>query len=414
MIVGAGASGLAAAYRASASKKELNILVIEKEKLPGRKLSASGNGKANLTNSYIDESCYHSENTLFVKNWVEKHSSKNIISFFEEMGILLYQNNGYFYPFSNQGKQVSKLLWQKNMDLGVNFLLETRVTAIHKVLANNSLYYEIATANINKQEKIIKAKKVILATGGMSVPKLGGCNDGYKLAKSLELRQTSLYPVLSPIYVEDMDLSIAKGVRLDAMVTLKSDNGLCQKELGQVQFNENSLSGIVVMNLSGYLYQSQQRNSKISLYLDIFPHMTWEELKQFMLKQQNQYPKETLELMLSGFLPLLFVQYVLKRLSLQKNLQLENLTQKQINRLTSMLKKLTFVPVYKKDYDKAQVTGGGVLVDEIDWESFESIQNKGLYIIGELLDMYGKCGGYNLTFAILSGIHAAEHMITKL
>ena len=123
MIVGAGATGLAAAYRASASKKELNILVIEKEKLPGRKLSASGNGKANLTNSYIDESCYHSENTLFVKNWVEKHSSKNIISFFEEMGILLYQNNGYFYPFSNQGKQVSKLLWQKNSCILISFMI---------------------------------------------------------------------------------------------------------------------------------------------------------------------------------------------------------------------------------------------------------------------------------------------------
>lgn len=411
VIIGAGASGLVAAYRIASRSPRLKILVIEKEAVPGRKLSAAGNGKCNLTNAYFQEDCYHSENTTFIKKWIADNSYEEIPAFFEELGILLYQNNGYFYPLSNQGKQVTSLLYQKSVSLGVQYVFDTRVTAIHTVRSKSQLSYRI-DAVANSQKTIsFNSRTLILSTGGAASPKLGGCRDGYYLSSLLKLKQIPVYPVLSPIYVEDSFLPLAKGVRLDALVTLKNKDGVCMKESGQVQINDRSLSGIVIMNLSSCLNQWHKEELKECLSIDVLPDLSWDRLKKFFLSQKSNNAEESLEAMLSGILPAPFCNYLIKRLHFDKNTQLKNLTEKQINRLTSALKKLVFTPTGYEDYDKAQAAGGGVATEEINVHTFESVQYENLYLTGELLDINGKCGGYNLTFAILSGITAADHIV---
>ena len=410
IIVGAGAAGLTAAYRLAGRFTQLNILVIEKEGIPGRKLSAAGNGKCNLTNAYFKTDCYDSKEDTFIKDWIAENSYEDVVSFFEKNGILLYQNKGYYYPISNQGKQVTNLLYQRSTVRGVKYVFNQKVTALHRMHSNNKSFYKIDVTDENQKSTSFEAKYLILATGGAASPKLGGCKDGYALASMLKLKQNPIYPVLSPVYVADSFLHFAKGVRLDATVTLRGKKDFCLKESGQVQINENSLSGIVMMNLSTHINKWRQEELNECLNIDVLPEITWNELKEVFIQQKKRNPEESLAMMLSGILPNAFGSYLINKLRFDKKISMGDLTEKRMNRLTSSIKKLVFTPTGFPDYDKAQATGGGVSTQEVNVHTFESIRYKHLYITGELLDINGKCGGYNLTFAILSGITAADHI----
>lgn len=414
IIAGAGASGLAAAYQAAVLQPQLNIMVLEKEKIPGRKLSAAGNGKCNLTNMEFTSECYHSRNHTVMEQWVLEHSYEEIPDFFESLGLLLYQKNGYYYPVSNQGKQVTRLLYEKSKKAGVQYDFGIRVTGVEPIQGKRGMYYEVTGMQENASTVTYHARYVILALGGASAPKLGGSGDGYTLVKKLDLKCNPIYPALSPIYIEDSLLSMAKGVRLDGTVTLYDGKHVWAKENGQIQFNEKSLSGIVMMNLSCYLNDPDKQTSEACLHIDTLPEFSWNRLKDFMICQKQNFPKESVEFMLDGILPNPFARYILRRLRLDKELILQNMTEKQIDRLVSSLKKLKFTPVFKEDYEKAQATGGGTALEEISVDSFSCKKYENLYITGELLDVYGKCGGYNLTFAILSGIQAVKDIYSKL
>lgn len=416
VIVGAGASGLVAAYRAIKKNPQLNILVLEKESTIGRKLNASGNGKCNLTNSNFGADFYFSDSLQFMSEWITKHSYKDIISFFEDMGILLYEKQGYYYPISNQAKQVSSQLYEKSKLLGVDFQLNTKVIDITPNAKQSEYHITTIVQENNRKTNITKtydAKHVLLATGGYAAAKLGGCKDGYKLAKSMDLSCNPIYPVLSPIYVKDQHLSLAKGVRLDAKVTLKTKDEYIMKEDGQIQFNDNNLSGIVMMNASCHLNRKKDKMDEVCIYLDVLPQYNWDTLKMFFTEQMTSFPEATVDVMLKGILPGNFVSYLIKRLNLNRSLMLKQVTDKMLNRLTSALKKLEFHPIYVDDFDKAQVTGGGISVDEIIVDTFESKRYKNFYITGEVLDVNGKCGGYNLTFAMLSAIQAMDDIVSK-
>lgn len=407
IIVGAGASGLVAAYRAASLTNKLNIMVIEKEQVPGRKLSAAGNGRCNLTNQYFEASCYHSHEQEKIAEWTSKHSYLDILQFFENIGVLLYETEGYYYPRSNQGKQVTQMLMEKCRQLGVSFFFESDVTRID-FLENEG--YKLTVSGQGGKSYTYHAKNVILSAGAPAYPALGGSDLGLRLLSGLQVKFRPFFPALSPIYVTDPWLKLAKGVRLDAAVSLKGMDGTTIKEKGQVQFNEDCLSGIVIMNLSCYYNRWKEADS---LYLDALPELSWEQLKNYFMKQQKQFPDETITQMLYGLFPKSFVKYLVKRLEWKEDMSVNSLSEKKMNQLTSAIKKLTFTPIYKENYDKAQVAGGGVELSEILMDTFESRQYPGLYITGELLDVYGRCGGYNLTFAILSGKEAAENVVKR-
>lgn len=411
IIIGAGAAGLAAAYHAIVQTPKLNIMVLEKEKIPGRKLNATGNGKCNLTNSDFQMDYYHADAKEFVMDWYDRNHYQKIITFFESLGILLYEKNGYYYPVSNQAKQVSSLLYEKSKSLGVNYQFESKVTDIKMITNKKETYYQIVSCSAEKQTCVYNTTHVIFATGGYASPKLGGCKDGYAIMKKFGLSCNEIYPVLSSVYVRDANLTLAKGVRLDASVTLKLHDGNIIKESGQIQLNDNNLSGIVMMNMSCYLNRYKEFIDSCSIHIDLMPQYTWDALKSFFATQKNMFPNETVENLLKGILPVPFISYITKRLNIDRRLNLDIMSEKQINRITSALKKLDFSPIYIEDFEKAQVTGGGVCTDEVYVDSFESKKYRNLYIVGEVLDVNGKCGGYNLTFAILSGISAINNIV---
>ena len=197
---------------------------------------------------------------------------------------------------------------------------------------------------------------------------------------------------------------------MDGTVTLHGPNGLIAREAGQIQWNDNNLSGIVMMNLSCYLPYAGQ---EIELHIDLLPDWNWNMLKDYIQMQAADNPEQSVYNLLLGVFPAGMVRYLLKRLCIEESVMCRTLTDKQINRMTSYIKKLTFQPVWKEDYNKAQVTAGGVPLTEIDLYTMESAKNSNLYLTGELLDVNGCCGGYNLTFAILTGIQAAHAIIEK-
>ena len=401
IIIGAGVSGLTSAISAKTHKPDLNILVLEKQNKCGRKLSASGNGKCNVTNVLFEAECYHSSDRDFVSAYASSHSPDEVKDFFDYCGIPLYNNNGYYYPLSNQAKQVTCKLIELCERLGIEILTDKEVVNISSADGRYIVYTD-------SDEYI--GNNVIIASGSNASDKLGGSESGYTLVNKLGLSVTTLYPGLSPIFVKDDKLSVAKGVRLNGTATLHID-GFVKKESGQIQINEDNLSGIVMMNLSCYLPAFNNELYKDSLWLDVMPLFSWDELKDYIELQCQKQKDETVRSMLEGFLPAAFVRYFLLRLSIKDDIRLCHLTEKQINKITSNIKKLTFTPVLQSDYSKAQVTLGGVSISEINPQTFECIRYPGMYVVGELLDMTGKCGGYNITFAILSGISAANNIL---
>lgn len=419
IIVGAGASGLIAAYALATRNRQRHILVIEKEKIPGRKLSAAGNGKCNLTNKSFCGERFYSRCESFVTEFADRHSFEEVISFLEEAGILMYEKDGYYYPVSNQARQVTNILYSGCLNMGVEFAFETEVCAVtHDSVCEkgrrDSRYIVDVVQKPEVSSKNYQAERVILCMGGMAAPKLGGSKSGYKITKKLGLSQEKVYPVLTPAYVEDKDLRIARGVRLFADISLRKSGALVKKESGQLQINEDSLSGIAVMNLSCLFAFFSEAERKECLQIDTLPYMSWDELKLYIKKQCDKMPEKTLIAVLEGLFPVKFGEYLLKRLKLDKHILSGEITEKVLNRLTSLIKKMRFTPMVYTDYEKAQVTAGGVSVKEINIESFECRRYPGLFITGELLDVNGECGGYNLTFAMLSGLQAADYISREM
>lgn len=403
IVIGAGCSGLCAAVNALLLKPDINVLLLEKQDKCGRKLSASGNGKCNVTNSDWNEECYHSSDNTFSKEFINNHSFNDVIDFFDKCGLPLYENDGYYYPLSNQAKQVTSKLLNICLGFGVDIKYSQEVKEIKLD----------KTYTVKASDNNYESTYVIIATGSNAWDKLGGTDSGYKLALGLNLDMIKRYPGLSPIYVDDRDLKTAKGVRLNGIASLHI-NELVVKETGQIQINEDNLSGISIMNLSNYLSTFNPEDYKDCLWLDIMPSFSWDELRSYIDGQCKSFPDETVVRLLEGLFPHDFVIYLLRRINIDTKILISELSDKQKNKITSNIKKLTFTPKSNDRYDKAQVTLGGVSIEDINRSSFESIRYPNMYLIGEILDMTGKCGGYNISFAVLSALNASRDIVSKI
>lgn len=404
VIIGAGASGLICAYKLAKDCPYLNIAVLEKEAIPGRKLRAAGNGKCNITNQVYNATCYHSQDMDIFNEFIDKHDYTDILTLLDEIGILYYEQNGYYYPLSNQGKQFVDVLVKRCMDRGITFNFETTVTSVKQDTSG----YSITINHKNSGIDFYSCKYLVFATGGSVSPKLGGSSIGFDLVKTLGMKVHNQKPVLSPIYIDDKDLAIAKGVRVNGAVTLKHINGTMVKEYGQIQFNDKNISGIVVMNISCYFNQWYDKQQVEGFYLDLLPDYKWDNLKSYFKGYCGNFMQDTILDALNCLFPAPLSKYIIKRCHVRDTDIISDFSEKQIHRLTSAIKKLDLNAYYKADYDKAQVTGGGVCLKEMNMDTFECKSYKHLYLLGELLDVNGKCGGYNITFAMQSGMDAAN------
>lgn len=372
-VIGGGASGIMAAIFAARCGK--NVCILEKNQRIGKKILATGNGRSNFTNINAKAQDYNSE---FVHFALECFSPNEVITFFEQIGLLSrIEAEGRVYPLSGQATAVLDVLRLELSRLPVAVITEFDVQKIEKTCDGFV---------IRSKDKKIEAEKVIVATGGMASPKSGSDGKGYELLKAFGHHTTKLVPSLVQLKTEKS----VGGVRAYGKVTTQS--GKC--ETGEIQFNNYGISGIPVFGIAKYVKKGE------SVYLDLLPGYTENEV----VKILKNRPKQTMETYLIGILNKALGQLLLKECGISPLSQMsDTLNDDEIIKIAKKIKSWRFDVTGTMPWDNAQVTAGGIELSEINPKTLESRLVGNLYVTGEVLDVDGPCGGYNLQWAWASG-----------
>ncbi len=392
-IIGGGASGMMAAI--TAARAGADVVLFEKGERIGKKLLSTGNGKCNFTNTMQDASCYRTGHPAFVMSALERFGKDELISFFDELGVPAKIKNGYAYPNSETATSILDVMRFELDRLGVRVVCDVKIFSAKK---------KGEVFEINTDKGRIESGRLIIATGGKAAPKTGSNGDGYKLARSFGHSITPIVPSLVPLECEGDFKGIA-GVRVDVAMKLLSDGReLCTEE-GQLQITDYGLSGIPVFQLSRIAGYELKEGKNVEIAIDYIPEISGEELIE-NLKSRKKY-KECLACVdaLAGLLNKKLISYVLKKAHV--NGKYGAIKEDDFKRICDIIKGDIIKVSAPLGFDRAQTTAGGVPLDEID-DGFQSLKVPGLYFCGELLDVDGRCGGYNLQWAFTSGHLAAK------
>lgn len=424
IIIGAGASGMVAAIESA--KAGQNVLVLERMEKVGKKIFATGNGKCNMTNLYWDEKCYRSDQMDFVCDKLEKFGPYDTISFFRNLGLITMEKNGYVYPNSQQAMTVVEVLLYQMESLGVEIEVNVEVKSLKK---EGNLFYieaeqkekiEIEKRGREKREKegqekkkkSYQAKTVVLASGGKASEKLGSNGSGYELAKRFGHRIIPVVPALTALKTKNSKITLAAGVRCNAAITLKIDGRERMREEGELQITSYGISGIVVFQISRFVANALRQKKRVTVEIDFFPNWEKEKLQKELWTIKCMYADKTVEQWLLGFLNRNLVFAILREKDFPIEKTCDRITKDFISLLANSLKNFEVEIQETNDFCNAQVCAGGVDLLEIT-QNFESKLVRGLYLVGELLDVDGICGGYNLQWAFTSGYLSSHRLICQ-
>lgn len=368
IIIGAGASGLMCGY--FLGKRDLDAVILDKNESAGKKLRATGNGRCNFTNRNMSTECYYG-NVDFAGKVLDQVNDSKVIQMFEEIGILHRERDGYCYPYGGQAAAVVELLVQGCLEQGVEFRFDTKVTRI----VHKDSGYRIYCRNGREY----RCRKLVMATGGKACQSLGGDGSGYKLCRSMSHRITKLYPALTGLRAEGREWKMLAGVRMQGAVSLFLDGSFVRSESGEIQIVKDGISGIPVFQLCRQAAEGLASGKNVTAAIDFFPSVSREQLEQWMTIHGIEK--------LAGIVHTKWQKVLRGRagMSIQETVQL--------------LKRYEVKITDTFGWERAQVTAGGVDADEVVPETMQSRNQEGLYLIGEILDVDGKCGGYNLHFA---------------
>lgn len=402
-IIGGGASGLVSAISFAKALKHRNnveIVVLERLDRVGKKILATGNGRCNLSNLNTNEKYYHSKNPKFVKDVLSQFNFKDTIAFFESIGLICrIEEDGRLYPYSNQASSVLDILRMEVQHLGIKEICDFEVNNIKK----HKNKFIISSTNNQKYE----ASKIILSTGGNAQPNLGSNGSGYKLLKSLSHTITDISPSLVQIKSDSKIVKALNGIKVNAEAKIICNNKVIRKEKGELLFTEYGLSGILILQLSTIIKNFKAQNIKISI--DIMPEFEKNNVKEII---QNKISKEnwkSLENFFVGILNKKVGQMILKSAGIYPlSRKANSLSSSEINKIVETIKDWQFNITGTMSWNNAQVTSGGVNTEEFDSSSLESKKIKNLYVTGELLDVDGDCGGFNLQWAWSTGFIAGK------
>ena len=394
IVIGGGASGLVSSIIAS---KNNDVTILEKNSSLGKKILVTGNGKCNYFNSDFNTSHYTNKLDIINDENIDK-----IYNFFDEIGIVSRINNGYYYPMSNQAVSIVSSLVTEVNNHNIKVVLNTIVNDIKK--ENNKFI-------INTNNGIYTCDKVIYAVGSKAMYDTDIESNNYKILENLGHKITPLYPGLSKLKT-NINFKELAGVRNDSLLSLYIDNVLIKEEVGELLFNENGLSGICVMQLSNYANKSV-KDSNVVIKINFLNKLninTYEECKEFLTKRNNKLPNRTLSLLFDTVLNYKLSNFIIKYSNLKLDNYLDKLDNKELDNLINNLINFEVKITGYSNFKESQIVVGGVPLNEINLNTMESRIIDGLYITGEILDVNGDCGGYNLGFAWLSGIIAGENI----
>ena len=409
-VVGGGASGFAASISAAEINKGIKIAILEKGQRTGRKILATGNGRCNLSNEDISISRYHGKNKEFALFALKKFDFEKTMEFFKETGILTTSSeDGKVYPMSLQASSVVDMLRIRIKQLAIEEITEFDVTDISKKGAGFTLK--------SADGQTVSAKKVILCTGGKAAPEFGTDGSAYKLAQKLGHKLNATFPALVQLKCDVKRVRALKGVKLMGMATLLCDKKEIRKEHGEIMFTDYGLSGPPIFQLSrGASENLYKGNKNILVKIDLFPEYNYIDIENILFERRKNLSQVECEHFLNGMLNKQIARQILKESdeNLKLNVLSGKLSDKTIKILANKMKNWEFEIIGTNSWKNAQVTAGGINTDDINEKTMESIKQKGLYFAGEILDIDGDCGGFNLQWAWSSGLLAGQSVAKSL
>lgn len=382
IIVGAGASGLMCGYLLGRQGRD--VCILDKNETAGKKLAATGNGRCNFTNQSMSPACYYGDRK-YVEQILKRFGPEDAIALFGELGILTREKDGYCYPYNGQAATVRELLVQGCRESGVVFSYRTKAA---KIIHKKKGTYELRCGG----GAIYQCRSLILATGGRANGPLGGDGSGYKLCRSMGHRVTPVHPGLTGLKAEGSEWKQLAGIRMQGKISLYADDLQLGEEIGEIQIVKDGISGIPVFQLCRLAAEAMEQGKRVTGKIDFVPQMTRSQLEEWLIRHGSRG--------LSGIVNKKWIPVLTKK-------------EKELNRLSAVMKEYKVTVSDTFGLEKAQVTAGGVATEEICVDNMESLLHRDLYLLGELQDVDGICGGYNLHFAWATAAICSQHLIDE-
>lgn len=403
-IVGGGAAGMMAAI--TAAKAGAKVTIYEHTDRLGKKILSTGNGKCNLSNREMDEKCFNSSDQALVKKCLERFSVEETVGFFISLGLCIKDKNGYLYPLAEQAAVVLDVLRYTIEKLSIEVLYQTQVRKIYGVneREGNRICVE------NGKEKAYY-HSVIIACGSMAAPKTGSDGSGYELARRMGHTIQPVLPALVQLKCNDSFCKAIAGIRCDAQIHIFAGKEKICEERGELQLTDYGISGIPVFQLSGLVnkYMLQNRGCNMTAKIDFLPDYSIDDLDKLFKERCKSilYQKGSVEEFFTGVLNKKLMQLFIRQAGLQPGAGVCEEKAGKLQKVFELCKSLEMHITGSNGFDNAQVCTGGIPLTEVS-EQLESKKMKGVFFAGEILDVDGRCGGYNLQWAWTSGVIAGE------
>ena len=401
LVVGGGAAGIMAAI--SARRLGAKVTILEKNPRVGKKILATGNGRCNFTNMYADADYYNGNNPKFAHSALSAFTAEDAIAFFEKLGIQhRVEDAGKVFPMSDQASSFLDVFLYELNALGIDTLCDSCVKdiAVEKdgfiVKLENGIVY--------------RGDRVIIAAGGKAMPSSGSDGSGYELAKKLGHTVTNIFPALVQIMLEGSFFKRIEGVKFVGTAEIIHNNKSIAMDRGDVLFANYGVSGPPILQISRKAGELINEGKEAQLRINIMDTMSGEELRALIRKRFTIAPDKPADFSLVGLINKRLIPVVLKEAGIDNiKRPAAELSNKEIEGITDILTGWRFKIRGTKGWQSAQVTAGGVDTHEIHPGTMESKLVKGLYFAGEIVDIDGQCGGFNLQWAWSSGFVAGQN-----
>lgn len=423
-VVGGGAAGMTAAI--AAARTGARVVALERGDRPGKKILMTGNGKCNLGNRDLQPSYYYSDNMAMAASVLERFGTEETIAFFASLGLMVRERRGYLYPVSEQAAVVLDVLRYGLEREGVTVLTQAFVQEMtparrdepdilhrqaQRIKDSACQGYLLKLQNGDR----VRAKRVILACGGQAAPKTGSDGSGYDLARSLGHCVIPPVPSLVQLHCGEKYCKALAGVRAEGAVRICLDEDskadslqdcIC-REAGEIQFTEYGISGIPVFQLSGSVNQLLAQGRKLRAEIDFFPQYGEKDYEQLCRQRLENLKGQTVETFFTGMLHKKIMNVCIRQAGLASEQMADGADRQRLRQVFALCRRLPFTITGSHPFDSAQVCRGGVSLREVD-SQLQSKCSPGLYLAGEVLNVDGRCGGYNLQWAWASGYIAGE------
>ena len=400
IIIGGGASGLAGAIAAKRAAPSCETALLERQQQIGKKLLATGNGRCNLLNRFPTPNRYHGSGVSLLKAIYQTKDVPALVSFLDSIGIpITEEEDGKCYPCSLQASSVLDNLRLMAEHLGVLTFCDWEATRLQR---------QKDGFLVSSKEETLFGRRVIVAAGNVASKHLGGTDLGLTLLQQMSHTITPFLPSIVQLKTGGNPKALS-GIKINGTVSLLSSGNVVQREYGEILFTDYGLSGPPVLQLSGAASRLLSQNKEGILSLDLFPKQSLEELIEILKKRKALFSDFPLEQFFSGLLHKKLSLSVMKSAGLSPlSRKGETLNEPELLNLAKTAKAFSFPLTGTNGFVNAQVTAGGALGDEFSKTTLESKKAKGLFACGEVLDVDGDCGGFNLTWAWASGLTAGE------